>query len=169
MNKKSLLLIILFLLLVTGCSTNKEAELNRKYNTKNLDYITCTRNTETTDNSSVDINIDVYYNSDNYIEILKSKEIVTSNDSNVLKQYKEAYENVYSVYSDLEYYDNKVTLKNNTVTSTTYINYGKIDMDKLMKIEGSEDNVKVTVGKIKLNDWKSFAKKYGTECQNGNA
>ena len=42
-------------------------------------------------------------------------------------------------------------------------------MDKLMKIEGSEDNVKVTDGKIKLNDWKSFAKKYWTECQNGNA
>ena len=33
-----------------------------------------------------------------------------------------------------------------------------------MKIEGTEDNVKVVDGKIKLDDWKEFARKYGTEC-----
>lgn len=169
MNRKNLLLIPILFLLVVGCSSNKEINLDKKYNTKNLDYITCTRNTETTDSSSVKININVYYNEDKYIEILKSKEVVTSDNSDVLKQYKEAYEKVYSVYDDLKYYDNKVTYKNNTVTSTTYINYGKIDMDRLMEIEGSDDNVKVTDGKIKLNDWKTFARKYGTECKNGNA
>lgn len=169
MNRKNLLLIPILFLLVVGCSSNKETNLDKKYNTKNLDYITCTRNTETTDSSSVKININVYYNEDKYIEILKSKEVVTSDNSDVLKQYKEAYEKVYSVYDDLKYYDNKVTYKNNTITSTTYINYGKIDMDRLMEIEGSDDNVKVTDGKIKLNDWKTFARKYGTECKNGNA
>lgn len=37
-------------------------------------------------------------------------------------------------------------------------------MDQLLDIEGKEDNVEVTDGKIKLKDWKSFAKKYGTVC-----
>ena len=34
-----------------------------------------------------------------------------------------------------------------------------------MEIEGEEDNVKVTNGKIKLTDWKTFAKKFGATCE----
>ena len=71
---------------------------------------------------------------------------------------------MYSAYDNLEYYDNTVTRDNDSVKSVTYINYGKVDMDKLMDIEGTEDNVEVTDGKIKIEDWKSFAKKYGTVC-----
>ena len=40
-------------------------------------------------------------------------------------------------------------------------------MKKIRKLEGEEDNVKLTDGKIKIDDWKKFAKKYGTTCNNG--
>ena len=44
------------------------------------------------------------------------------------------------------------------------INYGKIDTDKLLAIEGEEDNV-IKDGKVKLDDWLDFAEQFGTKCE----
>ena len=169
MNKKIFLFFIL-LMTLTGCKTNQDDEFEfisfdkNLYNTKGLDTITCRRDTTTEDGSTVDIQYKVYYGEEKNVEILTSYEKVTSSSSEVLDQYQEAYDSIYSVYDDLKYYDHETKRDKNSVTSVTYINYGKIDMDKLMKIEGTEDNVKVIDGKIKLDDWKEFARKYGTEC-----
>lgn len=170
MSKKVGIIFTLILFLITGCHSNSQDDITstsideKNYDTKNFQYITCSRDTETSDDSEVEIQYEIYYNDDQYIEILKSSERVTSTNQETLEKYKEAYEQVYSVYDGLKYYDNEVTKDDNSVTSITYINYGKIDMNKLMDIEGTEDNVAVTDGKIKLDDWKSFAKKYGTQC-----
>ena len=95
---------------------------------------------------------------------MKTKEVVKSKDKTILTEYKNAYEKVYSAYKNIKYYENSIEEANNRVTSTTYINYGKVDMDKIIEIEGTENNVKISDGKIKIDDWKSFAKKYGTMC-----
>ena len=79
-------------------------------------------------------------------------------------KYEEAYKSIYKAYENIDYYDNEVLRADNKVTSTTVIYYGKVDMNKILEIEGEEDNVKVENGKIKLSDWKKFAKEYGTKC-----
>ncbi len=169
-KKIYLLIIPILIILITGCGAENQGEIKsnsideKKYDTSNFSYVSCKRDTETEDDTKVDIKYDVYYNKSKYLQVLKSYEKVSSTDKTVLKEYKDAYEEVYSVYDNLDYYDNVVTSDDDSVTSITYINYGKIDMDKLMEIEGSEDNVTVTDGKIKLDDWISFAKKYGVQC-----
>lgn len=169
MNRKLVILLLGMVLCLTGCGKSQEGIQSTsidtsKYDTKDFNYITCKRDTSTEDNSKVDIQYEIYYNEKEELEILKSREVVSSSDQKILERYKNAYESIYSVYNGLEYYDHELIEENEKVISITYINYGKVSMDRLMKIEGYEDNVKVTNGKIKLEDWKSFAKKYGTQC-----
>lgn len=169
MNKKWMILLMGIALFFTGCDKEQGGIQatsidTSKYDTKKFSYITCKRDTSTEDNSKVDIQYEIYYNEKDDVEVLKSREEVTSSNQKVLEKYKNAYENIYSVYNDLEYYDHEIIEEEGKIISVTYINYGKVSMDRLMEIEGYEDNVKVTNGKIKLEDWKSFAKKYGTQC-----
>ena len=67
-------------------------------------------------------------------------------------------------YEGLKYYDNIVTRTDNSIISDTTINYAKIDIDKLLEIEGEEDNV-IENGKVKLSTWLNFAKKFGVTCE----
>ena len=161
----SIFVILTIAIFLTGCESTED--LTDMYDTSLLNHITCTRDAviESDSSSSVSINYDLYYNDEEYLQILNSKEEIKSSNSNLLDQYEEAYKKIYKAYDGLEYYDNLIKRTDDTVVSTTTINYGKIDMDELMKIEGSEDNVKVSNGKIKLTDWKKFAKKYGTTCK----
>lgn len=170
-NKIVSIIVICFLfLLIVGCDNKNKDDIsvpkfdNSKYNTKGLEKTTCVRNTDTESGTDIDIEIELYSDKDGYLQILKTKETVKSTDKETLKEYHNAYKKVFSVYENMEYYDNTVENTNSTVTSTTYINYGKIDIDKLIEIEGTENNVKITDGKVKLSDWKDFAKKYGTTC-----
>ena len=173
MKKIKLILLPILLLFVCACSkvdsrSNIIADNidTSKYDTSKYSYVTCTRDTTTTNGEDVVIKYEAYYDKNKYLQVLKSYEKVISSDSSILKQYKDAYTTIYQAYKNLDYYDNEIDTNSNSVTSITYINYGKIDMDKLMEIEGTTDNVKVNNGKIKLSDWKSFAKKYGTVCKN---
>ena len=70
----------------------------------------------------------------------------------------------FSTETEAIIFKNTVTKTNNSVTSDTVINYGKIDTDKLLAIEGEEDNV-IKDGKVKLDDWLDFAEQFGTKCE----
>lgn len=159
----NILSVITLILLVSGCS-NKYGIDTSKYSTKNLEYTKCVRNAETTDDSKMSINYKLYSDKKGYLKVMISTEKLVSSDKELLKQYKEAYEKVYAPYKNIKYYENKVIQEKNSLISKTYINYGKVDMNKIIKIEGEENNVKITNGKIKLRDWKKFAKKYGAMC-----
>ncbi len=161
-SKIKLVLVISCILLLSGCNNN---EIEKNYNTSGMKHISCKRDaTESDKNTKVSINYDLYYKGD-YLKVLKSVEEVVSSNEDLLNSYEKAYKKVFSAYDNLEYYYNDVSRDEDSVRSVTYINYGKIDMDKLMDIEGSDNNVTVTNGKIKLSDWKEFAKKYGTVCE----
>ncbi len=176
MRKKTanLIIILLLVLFISGCTANINIDKstnvinNSQYKTSGLKYISCTRDLDTGDSSTtVDVNYKIYYNDDQNLEIFKSTEKVTSTSPNVLDQYEKAYKDSYAQQNELDYYDSVVTREKTTVTNKVNINYGKIDINKLMDIEGTEDNVTVTNGKIKLSDWKTFAKKYGVTCEDG--
>lgn len=169
---KIFIVVLFFSLFVIGCGDNSTDDISvkgidsSKYSVKGLKEHNCYRDTDAGDDTEVDIQIKLYSDDEGYLKILKTKEVVTSKNKNILKEYKNAYEKVYSSYKNIEYYENQVEENEDKVISTTYINYGKVDMNKIIEIEGEENNVKITDGKIKLSDWKAFAKKYGTTCEN---
>ena len=185
-NKLSkLVLIMMMVVLLTGCGSNESSttanNANRNSNnirsnesttpnssvsesdTTGMKKLTCSR--EATAGCGVDVNLDyeIYYQGE-YIQILHSTEQVVTNDQDTLDEYEDAYKGIYKNYEGLKYYDNTVTRTNDSVTSDTVINYGKIDTDKLLAIEGEEDNV-IKDGKVKLDDWLDFAEQFGTKCE----
>lgn len=146
-------LVILLVFLVTGCyGTVDSADGVKK----------CSRKGEVT-NGSTEMNYEVYYEG-KYITILHSVEKVTSEDSSLLDTYEEAYKNIFKQYEKLDYYDNTISRTDDSVVSDTTINYAKIDIDKLLEIEGEEDNV-IENSKVKLDTWLEFAKQYGVTCE----
>ena len=146
--------LLMVTLLFTGCVTGNVASADGKK--------ICSRKGEVTNGTS-EMNYEIYYE-DDYVTILHSIEKVTSDDSNILDTYEEAYKNIFKQYEGLKYYDNTITRNENSITSDTTINYAKIDIEKLLEIEGAEDNV-VKDGKVKISDWLSFAEKYGVTCE----
>ena len=147
-------IVLVMVLLLAGCGSNSSVSSDGVKK--------CTR-TGTVTNGSTEMNYEVYYKGE-YVVLLHSTEKIISDSSSVLDTYEEAYKNIFKQYEGLEYYDNKVTRSSNSVTNEITINYEKIDMGKLLDIEGEEDNV-IENGKVKLDTWLSFAKKYGVTCE----
>lgn len=147
-------IVLVMVLLLAGCGSNSSVSSDGVKK--------CTR-TGTVTNGSTKMNYEVYYKGE-YVVLLHSTEKIISDSSSVLDTYEEAYKNIFKQYEGLEYYDNKITRSSNSVTNEITINYEKIDMGKLLDIEGEEDNV-IENGKVKLDTWLSFAKKYGVTCE----
>ena len=147
-------IVLVMVLLLAGCGSNSSVSSDGVKK--------CTR-TGTVTNGSTEMNYEVYYKGE-YVVLLHSTEKIISDSSSVLDTYEEAYKNIFKQYEGLKYYDNKITRNSNSVTNETTINYEKIDMGKLLDIEGEEDNV-IENGKVKLDTWLSFAKKYGVTCE----
>ena len=147
-------IVLVMVLLLAGCGSNSSVSSDGVKK--------CTR-TGTVTNGSTEMNYEVYYKGE-YVVLLHSTEKIISDSSSVLDTYEEAYKSIFKQYEGLEYYDNKITRNSNSVTNEITINYEKIDMGKLLDIEGEEDNV-IENGKVKLVTWLSFAKKYGVTCE----
>lgn len=147
-------IVLVMVLLLAGCGSNSSVSSDGVKK--------CTR-TGTVTNGSTEMNYEVYYKGE-YVVLLHSTEKIISDSSSVLDTYEEAYKSIFKQYEGLEYYDNKITRNSNSVTNEITINYEKIDMGKLLDIEGEEDNV-IENGKVKLDTWLSFAKKYGVTCE----
>ena len=174
-------LLLIAILLLAGCGKENETttkntqekktsepSINNKTEvpesqTERMSKLTCTREADA--GSDIDVNLDyeVYYQGE-YIQILHSTEQVVTDNQETLDEYENAYKGIYKNYEGLKYYDNTVKRTDNSVTSDTVINYGKIDIDKLLDIEGEEDNV-IKNGKVKLDDWLEFTEKFGMKCE----
>lgn len=172
-NFKKICLILIVAILLVGCSNNKTStstssndfinDVIQAEDTSNMQKLNCTREASAGIGVDVDLNYEVYYQGE-YIKILHSMEQVTTENQETLDEYETAYKNIAKNYEGLKYYDQTVTRTNNKVNNDTVINYGKIDTNKLLEIEGEEDNI-IKDGKVKLDDWLSFAKKFGTKCE----
>lgn len=173
-------LLLIAILLLAGCGNEKETttQNNQEKNpsestnsnievpeseTEGMSKLTCTRDADAGDNIEVNLDYEVFYQGE-YIQILHSTEQVVTDNQETLDEYEDAYKGIYKNYEGLKYYDNTVTRTNDSVTSDTVINYGKIDIDKLLDIEGEEDNV-IKNGKVKLEDWLEFTKQFGMKCE----
>jgi len=168
--KKSSFLIILVILafLISGCSSEKEATNKIKSNgetvdTSKMQVMHCTRSASASSGIEVKLNYDLYYTGE-ILNILRSEEKVISASEESLSLYEDAYKKIKSNYEGLEYYDQEVVRGDTTVTNTITINYDKIDIDRLLEIEGEEDNI-IEDGKAKVDAWVTLAKKFGTKCE----
>lgn len=189
MKKKiiSLLLLIIIAITLVGCGNKKENSTSTNTTTNqtttvtnpdsynrgslnipetevaNMEKKVCTRQGSGEDSSEVKLNYTLYYQGE-YLQILHSIEQVITEDQEILDQYQNAYINIYKNYETLEYYETSVIREKDSVTNDTVINYAKLDTDKLLEIEGEEDNI-IKDGKVKLDDWLEFAEQFGTTCE----
>lgn len=145
-------LILVLIIILCGCE-----------NTSNYEMITCTKSVTTSNNENADLKYEIYYEGD-YVKKTISTEVVTSDNNDVLKEYKSSYEKAFEPYKDIKYYDNDVTIKRNTVTSKTIIDYTRVNTKKIVDIEGENGNIFTTDGKLKLKTLLDTYKKYGSNC-----
>ena len=163
----SFILIIISSFFVTGCTTleeEKERVVNKKSILDEIDSsdsgkLSCTRDAFAT-GVTVDLKYELEYKDGNVL-LLHSMEQVISDDEDKLDEYETTYRNIAKNYKELKYYDINIIRDEDSVLNDTVINYAKLDMDKLLDIEGEEDNI-IVDGKVALKDWVLFAEKFGT-------
>ena len=131
--KKTILLGIILLIFVTGCGTTKEEKM------------VCTR-TATMNGMELDFRYEVYYQGNN-VNKVKTREKVKSESDVTLKNLESQAKTLYSNFDKIK------TIEDNTLISTTNINYQKINIDELLKIDSSinqllNDNNKIDLEKI---------------------
>ena len=100
---------------------------------------------------------------DNYVTNVKTKEIINSNNDSILQSFKTQISSTYSPYDELEHYNYDIELSDNVLTSTTDIDYTKIDMDKMITIDSSVEKILVD-GKININTMKAIYTTMGAKC-----
>ncbi len=101
---------------------------------------------------------------ENNVQNIKTIEKAKFSDSKLLKEYKEVLETTYSLYQNLKYYSNNIIIKNNTIISTTNINYEKIDLEKFFRID-HKNKYLFKNGKIPLNKIKTIYQESGAVCK----
>ena len=164
MKKSSLLILLLAcLLVVVGCEKEETVESGGEtINVTSMQHKHCTRAGNAT-GATVNLNYDLYYTGE-ILNIIQSEEQVVSDDAKTLDTYEEAYKKIHSNYEGLDYYDTEVIREDNSVTSHITINYDKVDIDKLLEIEGEEDNI-IENGQAKVDKWLELMKNFGTKCE----
>ncbi len=151
-NKIILCLSVILMLLVftTACSKN------------NYKVVKCTRDVDSQEGLDADMNYYLYYEG-KYIKKMTSTERITFNDEKTLKVYKDAYKKSYAPYDDIKYYNHTIKQEGKTLISKVEINYDKVDIDKIIEIEGEDDNI-YKKGKVPLKKAINFYKKAGIRC-----
>lgn len=167
MKKRTLgFILVLLLLFTTACSKTvtvvNEDGTSQKMKVKKV-HEHCTRVGSMQGNAQADLNYEIYYTGE-VLNKIESTEKVTSIDESILDQFEEAYKQIHAYYEGLKYYDAEVTRTSNSVTNKIVINYDKIDAEKLLEIEGEEDNI-FEEGVPKVAKWKELTKKVGMTCE----
>ena len=168
------LLIIIALFITTGCEEDKitpqrnqnDNEFIRngeKVDTTSMKHKHCTRDASAGTNTELVLEYDVYYTGE-ILNLLISHEELITNDQEILQKYETAYKQIAGHYEGLDYYEQTVTKTSNSVTNEIKINYDKIDIQKLLDIEGEEDNI-IEDGKAKVDLYLALLKKFGGKCE----
>ena len=166
MKKISIIICLLLIsVILCGCEEKKKEKViinNKVVNTATMEHKHCTREGSATD-ADVVLEYDIYY-TDDVLNLLIAKEKVISASDEVLTTYENAYNSINANYTGLTNFDVSVVRGDTSVTSITSINYDEVDVDRLLEIEGEEDNI--FENKVpKVDKWLEFAKKFGTKCE----
>lgn len=146
---KKYLILVLCLFLLTGCGKKEK-------------IIDCSFNSEVNDIKIVST-YSIFYD-DKYVTKIKTNEKMEFSDSNLISKYKKTLESKYSLYKDVKYYNYSIKTDKNTLISTTDINYKKIDIDKLIKID-SDNSSLIKNGKVLVSDVLDVYSQLGIVCK----
>ena len=153
---------LLLIITVTACTKEEKAD-ESKESIMNQVHEHCTRTGIIDDNSSAEMEYELYYTGD-IINRIESTEVVTSTSEETLNTYEEAYKKIHENYTDIDNYETKIIRTKNSVTSKMYIDYDKIDIKELVELEGEEDNI-FEDNLPKVSKYKEFIKKVGITCK----
>ena len=117
----------------------------------------------TENNAKMDLSYTVKYKGENVISV-KSVEKVESDDSDIIHDYKIMVEDMYAPYSDLSNYTYNVVVEGNTLTSTTIINYDKINLDDMIMIDPNIQQL-IKGNKINIDLMKISYENLGLTCK----
>lgn len=145
--KKVVILGIALLLFVTGCGQQIG---NNDSHTKDAKMI-CTR-TANMNGLEMDFRYEVYYQ-ENDVNKVQTTEKITTDSTETLQAYQQQIKTLYSNFDNIKHYNYDVKIEGNTLISTTDINYQKMNIDELLTVDSSieqllNDNRKIDLDKI---------------------
>ena len=152
MKKKITLLILLISVigLTTGCAPETGT-------------MTCTMTTYPIDGITIRSIYKATYKN-NIVTKLKTVEKIISEYKDNLKTYQEKIEELYSGYQGIKYYNNAIKIKEDTLTSTTTIQYDKVDTEKLIEVDSGNASL-IKNGKVPIDDLEKLYKQNGCNCK----
>lgn len=164
-----LLIFIIVLVFITGCDSNKNDDsTDDSKKVSSADELSsdegllhCTRDA-TVEGGSGTFNYYISYKGED-LTFLESSESVKSDDQSILDTYEESYRNIDIYYEGIKYYDTKIERTKDSVTYNIKIDYTKVDIKKLIEVEGEEDNI-FENNKAKLSKYFELVKKLGVTC-----
>lgn len=151
MKKGLIVLAVMLLVLVTGCTSSKEEKM------------VCTR-TSTMNGIKLNLNYQVYYQKD-VVNKVQTTEKITSTSKETLATYKKAVEDLYSNFNGIKHYNYDIAIEGDTLTSKTDINYSKININDLLKIDSSIEQLLNKENKISLEKIKEVYESTGAICK----
>lgn len=149
--KKIIVLGIALLVFLTGCGNEPEQKM------------VCTR-TGNMNGIKMDFRYEVYYQGQD-VNKVETTEIIESDSEETLNTYKTTIENLYGNFDNIDNYKYNVVIEGNTLTSTTDINYAKIDMDQLLEVDSSIQQLLNDNNKVDLEKVTSVYEQAGATCE----
>lgn len=156
MKKNKLLIIIpiLLLIFVTGCSTNKKEK-----------KLECSLNVENeNENYKISLERVAYYDKNKNVTRTVSNDIVESTDYNTLDTYEKQFNSVKNMYKGIKYYDVTVSQNGNKVEAVTKVDYTKVDTNALIKVTNN-NNFFEKDGTLRLSTLKKSYEDSGLTCK----
>lgn len=146
----------LFLVLVfslTGCG-NKEAVIECNLNSKDP-------------SNNYELKTDyIIHSKGNIVEYVETKETVISDKQSVLEYFKEYVESTYKSMNDTYGgYTNETKLDDNTLVSTTKVDYTKMDVEQFVKDNTAMKSYVNKNNQIKVEGIKKIYEQLGAVCK----
>ena len=152
MKKKVVISIVMIITIFCCTACNQETGT-----------MTCTMSSYPTDGITLLSTYTAEYKN-NIVRTLETTEQVTAEDKDNLEVYEERIQVLYQGYQVIDYYQNKTEIKGNTLTSTTNINYEKVDTDKLIEVDSDNGGI-IKNGKVNIDDLREMYEQNGCNCK----
>lgn len=148
---------------ITGTTNVKENIVSDDFDKNGTGMLRCSTEAYAEEGMDVELRYTIKYKAGDILELISVQKVISEKQDS-LSTYEDAYKKIANNYTGLEFYDTDIVRDSNSVTYTTIINYEKININKLLDIEGKEDNI-IKNGKAKLSLWLDLASKVGTTCE----